>query len=125
MVDRPVSPASWECKRMTLTRRHAIAAVTAASYSRIMGANDRIGIGFVGYGLRKLDCEPAPLMLGFVLGPMIEENFRRAMVLSKGEFSVFITRPISAILLAVTAVLIIAVALPAIRNKREAAFQED
>jgi putative tricarboxylic transport membrane protein len=81
--------------------------------------------GFFGYSLRKLECEPAPLMLGFVLGPMIEENFRRAMVLSKGDFSVFITRPISAVLLVVTAVLIIAVALPAIRNKREEAFQED
>jgi TctA family transporter len=84
-----------------------------------------VAFGFFGYSLRKLECEPAPLMLGFVLGPMIEENFRRAMVLSKGDFSVFITRPISAVLLAVTAVLIIVVALPAIRNKREEAFQED
>ncbi|KLK94657.1 hypothetical protein AA309_02430 [Microvirga vignae] len=84
-----------------------------------------VGFGFFGYALRKLECEPAPLMLGFVLGPMIEENFRRAMVLSKGDFAIFIHRPISAVLLAVTAILIIAVALPAIRNKREEAFQED
>jgi TctA family transporter len=83
------------------------------------------GFGFFGYGLRKLDCEPAPLMLGFVLGPMIEENFRRALVISKGDFSIFVSRPISAGLLAVATILIIAVALPAIRKKREVAFQED
>ncbi|MEZ0167289.1 tripartite tricarboxylate transporter permease [Microvirga sp. TS319] len=83
-----------------------------------------VGFGFFGYALKKLECEPAPLLLGFVLGPMIEENFRRAMVISKGDFSIFIHRPISAILLAATAVLILAVALPAIRNRREEAFQE-
>ncbi|MCS0496544.1 tripartite tricarboxylate transporter permease [Ancylobacter mangrovi] len=82
------------------------------------------GFGLFGYVLHKLHCEPAPLMLGFVLGPMIEENFRRALVLSKGDFSVFVTRPISAVLLAITAILLIMVAIPAIRSRRQEAFEE-
>jgi Uncharacterized protein conserved in bacteria len=81
--------------------------------------------GLFGYVLRKFECEPAPLMLGFVLGPMIEENFRRALVLSRGDFSVFVTRPLSAALLAVAVAMIVLVALPAIRNKRKVAFEED
>lgn len=83
------------------------------------------GFGLFGYILRKLDCPPAPLMLGFVLGPMIEENFRRALVLSKGDFSVFVTRPISAVLLGIALVLVISVALPAIRSRRQIAFEEN
>ena len=51
--------------------------------------------GVLGYVFRKLDCEPAPLLLGLVLGPMLEENFRRALVLADGDFSIFVTRPIS------------------------------
>ncbi len=82
------------------------------------------GFGVVGYVLRKLECEPAPLMLGFVLGPMIEENFRRALVLSKGDFSVFVTRPLSAVLLGVAILLMILVAVPAIRKGRAKAFEE-
>ncbi len=80
--------------------------------------------GVLGYVFRKLDCEPAPLMLGLVLGPMLEENFRRAMMLSGGDGSVFLTRPISAGLLAVAAVLLVAVLLPGIRRGREEAFRE-
>jgi TctA family transporter len=81
--------------------------------------------GVVGHVLRKLNCEPAPLMLGFVLGPMLEENFRRTLVLSKGDYSVFFTRPISAGLLAVTIILLIGVALPAIRKRRDVILRED
>jgi Uncharacterized protein conserved in bacteria len=81
--------------------------------------------GLFGYILRKFECEPAPLMLGFVLGPMIEENFRRALVLSKGDFSVFVTRPLSAVLLAIALAMVVLVALPAIRSKRKEAFEED
>src|SRR4051812_12947520 len=62
--------------------------------------------GFFGYLLMRLDLEPAPLMLGFILGPMLEENFRRAMILSRGSFSIFVTHPISATLLGLIAVLI-------------------
>ncbi len=81
--------------------------------------------GFLGYLFVKLDCEPAPLLLGFILGPMMEENLRRAMLLSRGDATVFVTRPLSATLLGVALLLLIAIALPAIRKKREEAFVED
>jgi len=81
--------------------------------------------GFVGYLLMKLRCEPAPLLLGFVLGPLLEENLRRAMILSRGDFSTFITRPISAGLLVAAALVLIVVLLPAVRKKREEVFVED
>jgi TctA family transporter len=81
--------------------------------------------GAFGYVLRKLDCEPAPLLLGFVLGPMMEENLRRALMISKGDPSVFVTRPVSAILLVLSALLLITVMAPAVRKKREEAFTEE
>lgn len=83
------------------------------------------GFGVVGYVWSKLRCEGAPLLLGLVLGPMLEENFRRALLLSRGDYSTFVTRPLSASLLAVAVVLVIIVALPAIRKKREEAFVEE
>jgi putative tricarboxylic transport membrane protein len=81
--------------------------------------------GLLGYIFIKLGCEGAPLLLGFVLGPMMEENFRRSLLLSRGEFSVFFTRPISLGLLIAAALLVVIVALPSIKNKREEAFQEE
>ena len=81
--------------------------------------------GVIGYLFIKLKCEPAPLLLGFVLGPMMEENFRRSLLLSRGEFTVFVTRPLSLGLLIAAAVLVLIVALPSIKNKREEAFQEE
>ncbi|MFZ4285186.1 tripartite tricarboxylate transporter permease [Variovorax sp. HJSM1_2] len=81
--------------------------------------------GFVGYLFHKLGCEPAPLLLGFILGPMMEENLRRALLLSRGDWSVFVTRPLSAGLLVAAAVLVIIVLLPAVKSKREEAFVED
>jgi TctA family transporter len=63
--------------------------------------------GLVGYLFLRLGMEPAPLLLGFILGPMLEENFRRAMLLSRGSFNVFVTRPISATLLSVSATLLV------------------
>jgi TctA family transporter len=80
--------------------------------------------GAIGYVFRKLDCEPAPLLLGLVLGPMMEENFRRAMVLSEGHWSVFVQRPISLGFIVLAAGLLIAVTLPKIRAQREEAFRE-
>jgi putative tricarboxylic transport membrane protein len=80
--------------------------------------------GVLGYAFRKLDCEPAPLLLGLVLGPMLEENFRRALVLSGGDFSVFVTRPISLGFLVVASALLLAVAIPGIRRGREVALKE-
>jgi TctA family transporter len=81
--------------------------------------------GVVGYVLIKLGCEPAPLLLGFILGPMMEENLRRALLLSRGTWSVLVTRPLSASLLAAALVLLGIVLLPSIKAKREEAFVED
>ena len=81
--------------------------------------------GIVGYLFLKLKCEPAPLLLGFILGPMMEENLRRALLLSRGDWSVFVTRPLSAGLLIAAALLLVLVLLPSVKAKREEAFVED
>jgi len=80
--------------------------------------------GVIGYLFYKLKCEPAPLLLGFILGPMMEENLRRAMLLSRGDPTTFITRPLSLGLLLGALALVVIVTLPAIKSKREEAFQE-
>ena len=80
--------------------------------------------GFLGVVFMKLECEPAPLLLGFVLGPMMEENLRRALLLSRGDPFVFLHRPISLGLLVAAVLLILLIGLPNIRKKREEAFQE-
>ncbi len=80
--------------------------------------------GFAGYILLKLGCEPAPFLLGFILGPAMEENLRRALVLSRGDASVFVTQPISAALLLAAAALLVAVVIPAVSKRREQTFQE-
>jgi putative tricarboxylic transport membrane protein len=77
----------------------------------------------VGYLLIKLDCEPAPLILGFVLGPMMEENLRRTLMIAHGDPSVLLTRPISAVFLIASVLLIVILALPSLRSKREEAMQ--
>ncbi len=79
---------------------------------------------FVGYVFYKLGCEPAPLLLGFILGPMMEENLRHALLLSGGDWGTFVTRPLSSGLLIAAALLIGTVTLPTIRQKREVAFSE-
>ncbi|MDQ8017520.1 MAG: tripartite tricarboxylate transporter permease, partial [Bordetella sp.] len=85
-----------------------------------------VGIfGVIGYAFIKLGCEPAPLLLGFILGPMMEENLRRALLLSRGDWSVLVTRPISAGLLVAAALLIVIVLLPSVKSKREEAFVEE
>jgi TctA family transporter len=81
--------------------------------------------GLIGYGFIKLGCEPAPLLLGLILGPMMEEYLRRALLISRGDWSVFVTRPLSASLLVVAAVLLIVVLMPSVKKKREEAFVED
>ncbi len=80
--------------------------------------------GLLGYAFTKLECEPAPLLLGFILGPLMEENLRRAMLLSRGDPLVFFTKPISAGFLIASIVLLIILLLPNIRKKREEAFVE-
>jgi TctA family transporter len=82
-------------------------------------------LGLVGYLFAKLGCEPAPFLLGFILGPMMEEYLRRALVLSRGDWSIFVTRPLSGALLAAAFVLLIIVLLPSIRSKRKEAFVEE
>jgi TctA family transporter len=81
--------------------------------------------GVLGYFCTKLECEPAPLILGFILGPMMEENLRRAMLLSRGDPSTFVTKPISATLLAISVLMLLVVLSPVLRKKREEAFVED
>jgi TctA family transporter len=81
--------------------------------------------GVVGYVFIKLGCEPAPLLLGLILGPMMEENLRRAMLLSRGDWSVFVTRPLSLGLLIAAALLLAIVMLPSIKKKREETFVEE
>jgi TctA family transporter len=83
--------------------------------------------GVLGYICAKLECEPAPMILGFILGPLMEENLRRAMLLSRGDPFVFVSpsKPISLGFLIASAILLVIVALPAIRAKREEAFAEE
>jgi putative tricarboxylic transport membrane protein len=81
--------------------------------------------GFLGYVFKKLDCEPAPMLLGFILGPMMEEFLRRALLLSKGDPMILVTRPISATMLVVSLVLLALVLMPAFSKTREVAFQEE
>jgi TctA family transporter len=79
----------------------------------------------LGYILIKLGCEPAPLLLGFVLGPLLEENLRRAMSIARGDATVLVTRPISLTLLLLSVAALVIAVLPAIRKKRDVVFQEE
>jgi TctA family transporter len=81
--------------------------------------------GVLGYVFAKLDCEPAPMLLGFILGPLMEEYLRRALIISRGDPMVFLTRPISATMLAMAVLAMVMVLLPAIRTTREEAFREE
>lgn len=92
--------------------------------SNIMDLAMATGFGIVGYILLKLDCEPAPLVLGFILGPMMETYFRRALVLSRGNPTVFFTEPISLIMLLAAAILLFMNIAPTVRRKREEVFRE-
>jgi TctA family transporter len=83
--------------------------------------------GLLGYICVKLECEPAPMILGFILGPLMEENLRRAMLLSRGDPFVFVSpsKPISLGFLVASALLLVIVMLPALRKKREEVFVEE
>jgi len=76
--------------------------------------------GIIGFFWRKADCPTAPMLLGFVLGPLMEENLRRALLISRGDPSVFVTRPISLGFMIATVIILIVMGLPAIRAKRSA-----
>jgi TctA family transporter len=81
--------------------------------------------GVFGYIFVRLDCEPAPMILGFVLGPLMEDNLRRAMRISGGDPMIFVNRPIAFGLLIAAAILLVIVALPTIRSGRQRAFQDN
>jgi putative tricarboxylic transport membrane protein len=84
-----------------------------------------IFFGILGYFLIKLGCEPAPMLLGFILGPLLEQHLRRALIISHGDPTVFLTRPVS-LALVITAVIVLLIAvLPSIRRKRDVVFQEE
>jgi putative tricarboxylic transport membrane protein len=83
------------------------------------------GFGLVGYVFRKLDCEPAPLVLGFILGPLMEENFRRAMVLAQGDISTFAREPISLGFLLLAFLMVLVAGLPRIRRRRDAILSDE
>jgi putative tricarboxylic transport membrane protein len=83
------------------------------------------GLGVVGYLLIRWGCEPAPLLLGFVLGPLLEENLRRALIISRGDPSVFVTRPISLVLLLLAVAALVVAVLPLVRRRREQIFGEE
>jgi putative tricarboxylic transport membrane protein len=80
--------------------------------------------GIVGYALIKFGFEPAPMLLGFVLGRLMEENLRRALIIARGDMMTFVDRPISGALLAVAAILLIIALLPSIRKGRDEVFVE-
>jgi putative tricarboxylic transport membrane protein len=81
--------------------------------------------GLIGYWLVKHEFEPAPMLLGFVLGPLMEENLRRAMLIARGDPTTFVTRPISGALIGIAVVLLVFAALPMIARKREQVFVEE
>jgi putative tricarboxylic transport membrane protein len=83
-----------------------------------------VALSALAYVLLKLDCEPAPLILGFILGPLMEENLRRSLMIAFGDVTVFVTRPISAAFLIASVALLVVIALPTLRAKREEAMQE-
>ena len=82
------------------------------------------GFGLLGYVFIKLGCEPAPLLLAMVLGPMMEDELRRGMTIHRGDPAVFLKSPFSLVMLVLAAALLVAVVVPAVRRKREEAFQE-
>ncbi|MBC7780269.1 MAG: tripartite tricarboxylate transporter permease [Proteobacteria bacterium] len=98
------------------------------TYSLNNSIQDPLLMGFfgvVGYAFMKFGCEPAPMLLGFILGPLMEENLRRALLISRGDPTVFFTRPISLTFLVLAAGALLVIVLPAVRKKRDEAFQGD
>jgi putative tricarboxylic transport membrane protein len=92
--------------------------------TKIFDVYELAALTMLGYLFLKLECEPAPMILGFILGPMMEENLRRALMIAQGDASVFVTRPISAGFLIAAVALLIAIAAPSLRAKREEVMTE-
>ncbi|HEY1059295.1 MAG TPA: tripartite tricarboxylate transporter permease [Limnobacter sp.] len=119
-------------KMITVPYHHLFPVILVFCCIGVFSLNNRVfdvylmaGFGVLGYVFTKLRCEPAPMLLGFILGPMMEEYLRRALLLSRGDFTVLVTRPISATMLAIAVVALVVVLAPSVRAKREEAFQED
>ncbi len=119
-------------KLLTIPYRHLYPAILVFCAIGVYSVNNTVfdiyltaAFGVLGYIFNKLECETPPLLLGFVLGPMMEENFRRTLLLSRGDFTVFFTRPLSAGLLITAAILVALVCIPALKKTREVAFVED
>jgi len=117
----PAIPIRWLFPVIVLLCAIGIYSIRGSTFDVGMVA----AFGFIGYLFIKLGCQPAPLLLGFVLGPAMEENLRSALSLAQGEWSVLLTRPISASLLGAAAALLAVVALPSIRAKRSETFVGD
>ena len=96
-----------------------------ASINSVFSVWLMLGWGLAGYFFKKIEVQPAPMILGFVLGPMLEENFRRAMQIANGNPAIFIERPISAVFLAAALCCVVALLLPAFRGKREMLKEDD
>ena len=118
-------------KLLTVPYRHLFPAILVFCCIGLFTLNNNnfdvymaAGFGLIGYLFYKLGCEPAPLLLGFILGPMMEENLRRALRIGRGDWSLFLTRPLSAGLLLAALALLVVVMLPSIKSKREEAFQD-
>jgi TctA family transporter len=119
-------------KMLTIPYRWLFPAIIAfaaiGTYSIKLNAFDVYAIAFfavLGYVLIKLGCEPAPLLLGFVLGPLLERYLRRALTISQGDATVFVTRPLSLVLLVLAAAAFVVAVLPSVRRKREVVFEEE
>ena len=119
-------------KMLTIPYRWLFPAIIAfaaiGTYSIKLNAFDVYAIAFfavLGYVLIKLGCEPAPLLLGFVLGPLLERYLRRALTISQGDATVFVTRPLSLVLLVLAALAFVVAVLPSVRRKREVVFEEE
>jgi TctA family transporter len=91
-----------------------------SSFDVYLGA----AFGVLGYVFHKLACEPAPLLLGFILGPMMEENLRRTLLLSNGEWSTFVMQPLSAAMLLASVLMLLVVLRPSMQSKRQVAFED-
>jgi putative tricarboxylic transport membrane protein len=119
-------------KMLTVPYRFLFPAIIAfasiGTYSISLNAYHVYAIAFfgiLGYVLIKLGCEPAPLLLGFVLGPLLERYLRRALTISQGDATVFFTRPISLVLLLLAVAALVVAVLPSVRRKREDVFEEE
>ena len=105
-----------------------IAFATIGTFSIGLNAWDVFMIAFfgvLGYVLIKLGCEPAPLLLGFVLGPLLEDHLRRSLIISRGDLTIFVERPVSAVLLLIAVAAFAFAVLPSIRRRREVVFAEE